>query len=167
MSAKKYGPNSPPKCRMRFYYYYSLVYIFFIRSEWRRQQSILSDEEAREVEELLLAQRERENSVSSHSNDSQSHKEDTPVQPASIDDKRSVGGDVKVAASTPPPLPSQPPRIKSARTSIATKGDAATTNEPPSVTPSKPAAAGDDAVPSGGRLSPINWHKITYSSPTC
>lgn len=91
---------------------------------FHRQQSILSDEEAREVEELLLSQ--KENSASSQSDEavtvpaSKSIVE-TKSQQQNVIETRSVDGNDKkvtasgsVVAATPPPLPSQPPRIKSA-----------------------------------------------------
>lgn len=76
-----------------------------------RQQSILSDEEAREVEELLLAQ--QENSVSSHDNDVHA-KSKTTENRSSEENDRNVKSPATVAA-IPPPLPSQPPRVKSAQ----------------------------------------------------
>lgn len=86
----------------------------------RRQQSILSDEEAREVEELL--QQQRKNSVSSQSNDSTKSqpKDDVPQlqsqqQSHSNGETRSLA---EPAKAQPPPLPPQPPRIKSVRSSI-------------------------------------------------
>lgn len=93
--------------------------------DFRRQQSILSDEEAREVEELLLSQ--KENSASSHSEEvtvpaSKSIVETKAQQLQNDIGTRSVDGSDKivttatgaVVAATPPPLPSQPPRVKSA-----------------------------------------------------
>lgn len=99
-----------------------------------RQQSILSDEEAREVEELL-AQRQRENSVSSQSNESQSKiptKDD--VQPHKLQQQSSTeetrSNSSTDSKSQPPPLPSQPPRIKSVRqTSITSVKSDTQSNE--------------------------------------
>lgn len=99
-----------------------------------RQQSILSDEEAREVEELL--QQQRENSVSSQSNDSKSlSKDDVPQLQAQ--QQSHSNGEIRssvesTAKAAPPPLPTQPPRIKSVRSSVIAKPDASNaSNEPP------------------------------------
>lgn len=95
--------------------------LLFTLSHSYRQQSILSDEEAREVEELLLSP--KKNSVSSHSDESdiQVSKPIVETRATQLQQQRSVdGNDKKVTASgsivatTPPPLPSQPPRLKSA-----------------------------------------------------
>lgn len=90
-----------------------------------RQQSILSDEEAREVEELL--QNQRENSISSQSNDEKIiSKNGSDPQPLINGVTKSLSESTK---STPPLLPSQPPRIKSIRSS---KVEQPSTREPSS-----------------------------------
>lgn len=89
---------------------------------YNRQQSILSDEEAREVEELL-AQRQRENSVSSQSTESQSKistndevQPPTPSQLQKLQTQQTSSDETRsnssVDSKVPPPLPTQLPRIK-------------------------------------------------------
>lgn len=101
-----------------------------------RQQSILSDEEAREVEELL--QRQRENSVSSQNNDSKSSSnEEKDLQPQSqLHANGETRSSVESTKAIPPPLPSQPPRIKSVRHASITKSEQITTNEQSSISES-------------------------------
>lgn len=83
-----------------------------------RQQSILSDEEAREVEELLLSQ--QENSVSSQI-DGNKHRSQ-PETKNDIENRSIEGIDKKSVNTVPPPLPSQPPRVtKNGQQKIATK----------------------------------------------
>ncbi|XP_055323021.1 neurabin-1 isoform X10 [Sitodiplosis mosellana] len=85
------------------------------------QQSILSDEEAREVEELL--QRKRENSISSQNSDAKlPSKEGVDLQQQSQSQSQSqslsndeIGSLSESTKTVPPPLPSHPPRIKSVR----------------------------------------------------
>lgn len=87
-----------------------------------RQQSILSDEEAREVEELL-AQRERENSVSSQSTENQTKistndevQPPKPSQSQKLQSQQSSSVETRsnslVDSKLPPPLPAQLPSIK-------------------------------------------------------
>lgn len=72
----------------------------------------MSDEEAREVEELLSA---RESSVSSQNHGTQL-KQPQQTQPSNVENKSTERIEAKsVVAAIPPPLPSQPPRIKSAQ----------------------------------------------------
>lgn len=77
---------------------------------------MLSDEEAREVEELL--QRKRENSISSQNSDAKfpskaSVDPQQPSQSLAKDEIRSLSESTKT--TPPPPLPSQPPRVCSSK----------------------------------------------------
>ncbi|XP_031639221.1 ras guanine nucleotide exchange factor R-like, partial [Contarinia nasturtii] len=85
------------------------------------QQSILSDEEAREVEELL--QHQRENSVSSQVSLKKEEADQQSNSQSYNDVTRSPSESIK---SIPPPLPTQPPRSKSIRPS---KLEHSSTNE--------------------------------------
>lgn len=97
----------------------------------------MSDEEAREVEELL--QRQRENSVSSQNNDSKSSsKDEEDLQPQS---QSHANGEIRSSVEStnkaaPPPLPSQPPRIKSVRHASIAKPEQTTINEQTSISES-------------------------------
>lgn len=119
-------------CFFLFFLSMGLLWIF------NRQQSILSDEEAREVEELL--QQQRENSVSSQSDGSKSLSKDDPPQlqvqqqqqqqphsngeiTSSPESSSSTTKTTTAGKAVPPPLPTQPPRIKSARSSVPVKPD--------------------------------------------
>lgn len=97
---------------------FTFVSVFGVNN---RQQSILSDEEAREVEELLSSPKQEKN-ISSQV-DENSTKQSSPksesISSPTLNETRSIDGSEKQTInsvpSTPPPLPSQPPRIKSAQ----------------------------------------------------
>lgn len=101
-----------------------------------RQQSILSDEEAREVEELL--QQQHESSVSSQSNDSKSlskddvpqlHSQQSPPQPPQSQSNGEIrSSSESTSKAAPPPLPTQPPRVSSVRSSVIAKPETTITS---------------------------------------